>query len=173
MKAISKTIYRWIFWGLLGCWTASSALAQSGKNISVRDLQQVMQQTGNEWRVVNFWATWCAPCVKELPDFEKARTKFEAKGVKFVYVSVDFQKDHFTKVLPFIKRKKLGGAVYHLDADEDDQWIDLIEPNWDGAIPITFIVNTEKKVRLFFPHEMTYAELDKKLTELLGQEAGR
>jgi thiol-disulfide isomerase/thioredoxin len=94
--------------------------------------------------VVNFWATWCAPCVEELPDFISA---FEATGngnVAFVGVSLDFV-DRWEKVVPpFLEEKKIPYPVIVLDADPT-VFVDSVSTDWSGAIPATFFYNSEGK----------------------------
>lgn len=142
---------------------------QTVKVIRVNQLQQLMQEPGDQWRVINFWATWCGPCVKEIPDFEKARKQFQADGVQFVYVSLDFPNQHLTKVTPFVVKRKMGGRLFLLDPGDDDQWIDKIEKKWDGAIPATFIINQARQYREFIGHEMDFEALESKLNAVLGK----
>src|SRR5262245_56135521 len=65
--------------------------------------------------VINFWATWCKPCVKELPNFEAAREEYKGKPVKFLLVSLDFKRELDARVIPFVKTKNLLSPVVLLD----------------------------------------------------------
>ena len=96
--------------------------------------------------IVNFWAMWCAPCVKELPYLQE----FAAKNptIELVLVSLDFTKDIETKLKPFLEKNKITSKVILLDDPDANTWIDKIDPNWSGAIPFTIIFNNKK--RLFF-----------------------
>lgn len=88
-------------------------------------------------KIVNFWAMWCAPCIKELPYLEEyAATHPE---VELVLVSLDFPEDIETKLKPFIKKKNIQSKVILLDAPDANSWIDKVNPSWSGAIPFTII----------------------------------
>lgn len=94
--------------------------------------------------VINFWATWCAPCVKELPYFEKLHQ--ENKKVKVILVSLDSQKDFEKKLIPFIAKKKLTAEVIMLADKDYNTWLDKIDKNWSGSIPATFIIGGNRKL---------------------------
>ncbi|AOW10940.1 TlpA family protein disulfide reductase [Flavobacterium gilvum] len=94
--------------------------------------------------VVNFWATWCAPCVKELPHFEKLNS--ENKKVKVVLVSLDFKNQYETKLLPFVKNKKIKSQVVLLTDKDYNSWLPIVDKDWSGSIPATLIIKNGKKV---------------------------
>jgi thiol-disulfide isomerase/thioredoxin len=94
--------------------------------------------------VINFWATWCAPCIKELPYFEKLHT--DNKKVKVILVSLDSQKDLEKKLLPFVARKKITAEVLLLSDKDYNSWLPKIDKDWSGAIPATLIIQGKKKV---------------------------
>jgi thiol-disulfide isomerase/thioredoxin len=86
--------------------------------------------------VVNFWATWCRPCVKELPLFDSLTKEFKNEPVKVVLVSLDFKGE---TVNQFIEKKNVLSEVVILTDGNSNRWINLIDPNWSGAIPYTLI----------------------------------
>ncbi len=89
--------------------------------------------------VVNFWATWCKPCIKELPYFEEFNSKHENEKVKVVLVSLDFPKQVESNLVPFVRKKQLQSKVVVLLDGKYNDWIDKVSPNWSGAIPATYI----------------------------------
>lgn len=93
---------------------------------------------GEELYVVNFWATWCGPCVKELPYFNALEEELAGK-VKFLYVSLDFTKSLEKKLLPFIDKEEIGQVVF-LDQKKVNEWLPKIDKDWSGAIPATLIL---------------------------------
>ncbi|MFK8100911.1 MAG: TlpA disulfide reductase family protein [Saprospiraceae bacterium] len=101
--------------------------------------------------LINFWATWCAPCVKELPYFEKAATAYAGKKFKMILVSLDFAEQLDKKVIPFVKDRKIQSEVVLLDDQQANKWIDRVSPEWSGAIPITLVYKGEK--RAFYEKE--------------------
>lgn len=107
--------------------------------------------------VINFWATWCAPCVKELPYFEQLHT--ENKNVKVILVSIDSRKDLDKKLIPFIERKKITAEVVMFSDIDYNTWLPKIDQSWSGSIPATLII--KGKNRLFAEREFeSYTELN-------------
>lgn len=107
--------------------------------------------------IVNFWATWCGPCVKELPHFEKLNA--ENKNIKVVLVSLDFKNQYETKLLPFLKNKNIKSEVVLLTDKDYNSWLPIVSKEWGGSIPATLIIqNGTKKIfaERMFP---TYEEL--------------
>ena len=114
--------------------------------------QEVLQDLNDDITyVVNFWATWCGPCVKELPYFEELNEKYSGKNFKQILVSLDAPKKMESKVMPFIKKNDIKSEVVLLADGKYNNWIDLIDPSWSGAIPITLILKGERK--LFYERE--------------------
>jgi len=107
--------------------------------------------------VVNFWATWCGPCVKELPNFEKLQEKFKKEKLKVLLVSVDFRSLLDSKVNPFVQKRKMKTEVVLLDEKDQQKYIDQTDPSWSGAIPATIFIKNNK--RKFFEKEFSYDEL--------------
>lgn len=114
--------------------------------------------------VVNFWATWCKPCVAELPYFEKLNEEYGEKGVEVILVSLDMPKMLEKKLLPFLEKKNLRSRVMVLDDPKQNDWIPKVNAEWSGAIPATLIYN--KKDRAFYESSMTYEELENNLNAL-------
>jgi thiol-disulfide isomerase/thioredoxin len=116
--------------------------------------------------VVNFWATWCAPCVKELPHFEKLNAQYKGQKVKVILVSLDMNKQVETSLMPFIKKKKLQSQVVHLHDPDADAWISKVDPTWSGAIPATVIYNKDK--RKFYEQSFTYEQLETEVKQFIN-----
>ncbi len=93
--------------------------------------------------VINFWATWCAPCIKELPYFEKLNA--ENNNVKVILVSLDSKKDLDKKLIPFIEKRKLKSKVLLLADKDYNTWLSKVDVDWSGAIPATLLLNGKKK----------------------------
>lgn len=119
----------------------------------------------NKTYVINFWATWCAPCVKELPYFEQLNANYAKKGVEVILVSLDFPKQIDTKLKPFIKKQGLKSEVVVLNDVDSNTWIPKVNEDWSGAIPATLIYN--KKERAFYGRTFTYQELETELKQFI------
>ena len=95
--------------------------------------------------VVNFWATWCKPCIEELPDFEKFNRQNKTKIVKIILVSTDFKENLKEKVIPFLKKNYYSMECVLLDEINGNDFIDKINSKWSGAIPATYFTTKRKK----------------------------
>ena len=123
-------------------------------------IEPYLNLEGDKTYVVNFWATWCAPCVKELPHFEALQENYKEE-IEVILVSLDFPHQYESKLKPFIQKYQLQSKIVVLDDPDMNSWIPKIDPQWDGAIPITVIYNASK--RLFFNQTFSYKELETEL----------
>lgn len=138
-------------------------------NLEVYDyagFEKFLDIKDNKIHVINFWATWCAPCVKELPYFEKLNAEYKNKDVEVVLVSLDFPHLYETKLKPFIKEKQLKSKVIALDDTDMNSWIPKVNKNWSGSIPATIIYKNDK--RKFFEQSFNYEELETKIKQFLN-----
>ena len=126
-------------------------------------LEPYLTKRDDKTYVVNFWATWCAPCIKELPYFEELNKNYQNKNVEVLLVSLDFPNQYENKLKPFIKKHDLQSKILVLDDIDQNRWIPEIDENWDGAIPVTIIYNKNK--REFYDRTFTYSELETELKQ--------
>lgn len=89
--------------------------------------------------IVNFWATWCGPCIKELPEFDKLADKYKGQPVKILLVSLDFKNNYPVKIQKFINKRKLAHEVLWLDESKPNEFIPKITNEWQGSIPATLL----------------------------------
>jgi thiol-disulfide isomerase/thioredoxin len=130
------------------------------------ELKPLLNKKDNKTYVINFWATWCAPCVKELPAFEKLKEQYAEMNVEVLLVSLDFPKQKEKKLIPFINRKKIHSKVVLLDDVNEDYWIKEINDQWSGAIPATLIYNANS--RKFYEQSFDYTTLENELKTFLN-----
>ncbi len=132
--------------------------------IKLPELQNTIHEAGPV-KVINFWATWCAPCVKEMPYFEKLNQ--ENKNVKVLLVSMDYDLDpNPAKVKKFVERKKILSRVVILQEENPNSWIDKIDKDWGGALPATLIVNPANGKRKLVQGELKEGDLEKLIAEV-------
>lgn len=141
-------------------------LKAGNKQIPVMNFQQlekVLSKKDHKTYVINFWATWCAPCVKEIPHFEKLGEAYKGKNVEVILVSMDFPNKAEGQLVPFLEKKKYKNRVILLDDPDQNTWIPKVSADWSGALPATLIFN--KKNRKFYEQSFTYEELEKTLVK--------
>jgi len=109
------------------------------------EFEYLLQTSTDTTYVVNFWATWCKPCIAELPYFEEANQTFESQPVKFILVSLDAMKQLEKKVIPFLQKTDIRSQVVLLDDDDYNVWIDKVSPDWSGSIPATLLFSKDKR----------------------------
>jgi thiol-disulfide isomerase/thioredoxin len=121
--------------------------------LSFNDFEPHLHFSNDTTYLVNFWATWCTPCVTELPAFEQIREEYSKEKLKVILVSLDFPGQIESRLLPFLEQNGIRSEVLVLNDPDANRWIDRVDPSWSGAIPATLIYN--RKSRLF--HEGTYS----------------
>lgn len=129
--------------------------------IKFSQLNEVINQDNGKVKIINFWATWCKPCVKEMPHFEALLEKYGSENIEMTLVSFDFVEELEKKVIPFVKKKNLKSKVMLLDETDYNSFIDKVDKNWSGAIPATLMIDYRNDKRAFFEKEFRNDELEK------------
>lgn len=137
--------------------TFMDAQAQDVKVVSFDQFSRVIREHQGDPKLINFWATWCKPCVDELPYFVRASEEMKSDSLEFIYVSVDFLSQHHV-VESIARQLGLKGELLHLDAKGND-WIDLVDPQWSGAIPFTLLILPDGRKFAHGDQFMSYEEL--------------
>ena len=144
---------------------AQVSLAQKAELVTLNTLQTLITARDKQIQVINFWATWCAPCVKELPWLEKLSQ--ERDDVKVTLVSMDMDLDpNPEKVHRFISRKNIRSRVVILDERDPNSWISKIDKNWSGALPATLVINSASGKRRFWERELHEGDLERLIEEV-------
>lgn len=143
------------------------SFAQEFRKISREELIQIMNDPSDKLHVINFWATWCAPCVKELPEFQKTVNESNKNKVDFLFISLDFPSDAEKKLTPFLKKNNYSFNVALISDIDYNSWIDEVDPGWQGGIPATLFFNRARKIHHFVAEPMDKPQLVKTIQSLL------
>ena len=146
-------------------WEGSGASAQlpDGNGIipavSATQLKRILQSDTGVL-VVNFWSTWCKPCIEEIPHFISTLEAYKAKGVKLLLVSLDTKTLHQSGGLQnFMTKKQWQVPALWLQETDADYYTSVLEPKWSGALPSTMIINTAKKYYRFYEESLSSEQL--------------
>jgi len=112
---------------------------------SFSQLEERIQQAGSSILVINFWATWCGPCIEELPCFDELYRNYAGEDFEMVMVTLDFRSRIEPAVLPFLSKWNPKQEIILLADPEVDNWIPKVHPNWGGSIPATLLVCGEQR----------------------------
>ncbi|MGZ4055368.1 MAG: TlpA disulfide reductase family protein [Bacteroidia bacterium] len=145
------------------------SFAQHVPVIKVTDLEKRINTNSDTTYIVNFWATWCAPCVKELPDFDSINKVYADKKVKVILVTMDFKEDLQSKVVTFINDKHVKAEVNLLDETNGNYFIPKVSGSWSGALPATLIINNKNKTKLFFEKKLNFEFLKTQVESILNK----
>lgn len=146
-----------------------SVYPQQKTVVKVKNFEQLkplLHQQNDTLYIVNFWATWCAPCIKEVPYFEQIGQKYKNKKVKVLMVNMDFPNQLESRVIPFIEKQNMKNEVILLDDPRQNKWIPQVDEKWTGALPATLIYT--KNRREFHQKEFTFDELEETIKLLLN-----
>lgn len=135
-----------------------TAFSQQLVSMSFTQFQDEIGKHSDKTLIINFWATWCRPCVEELPAFEKVNAEYASKGVEVWLINLDFNSAVETSVKPFMEKRGIKSRVIHITDTDPNEWVDKVDKNWGGNIPATLIYSMGKRVS-FHPNEMSYDEL--------------
>jgi thiol-disulfide isomerase/thioredoxin len=141
--------------------------SQSVSVIKIFELEKRVKNNSDTTYIVNFWATWCVPCVKELPAFDSIKNTYQNTKTKILLVSMDFKEDLTLKLLPFLSTKKIKSEVVLLDETNANYFIPMISNEWSGALPATWIFNNQKKINHFFEKKINFEFLKNELDAII------
>lgn len=128
-------------------------------------LEPILNKEDGKTYIVNFWATWCKPCLEEMPHFQKTFEEQKDNGVELILVSLDMPSMWQKRLVPYVKEKDLKGEVVILDDPKMNEWIPKIAESWQGGIPATLIYNEND--RAFYERGFTYEELNTELEKFI------
>ena len=131
--------------------------SQDIRLIDADNLKEMTSYQNDTTYVINFWATWCSPCIKEIGYFEEVKQHYEGQPVKVALLSLDFPNQLEKRVIPFLKDRQITASAFLMTDMDYNGWINMVDESWSGAIPATLIYNAHK--RTFLERELSKEEL--------------
>ena len=147
----------------------TASYGQKVGNIDRDGLLELMNQHNDTIYVLNFWATWCSPCVAEIAYFESLHRMRSDDKLKVVLVNLDFPNQVERRVIPFMVEKELTAPVINMTEMDYNSWIPNVDGNWSGAIPATLIYKGAN--RRFISGEVSRDELFEAVDSLYAKYA--
>lgn len=145
---------------------------ETGENSEVKfpvydfsGLEPILHKEDGKTYIINFWATWCQPCMEELPYFERVHAEQKDNNVEVILVNLDMPHMWKTRLEPYVEKKGIRSTVVILDDPKQNDWIPKVSEAWGGGIPATLIYNKER--RSFYERSFTYDELTEELDKFI------
>lgn len=142
--------------------TAQSAIAK----LKITDLEKTIAESKTPL-VINFWATFCIPCIEELPYFLEAANTYKKDSLTLLLVSLDLEDEYPAGIQKFMNKHKIQVPVAWLDETNADYFLPKIDKNWEGAIPATLFINNATGYRSFKGDQLSKEELNLTIRQML------
>jgi thiol-disulfide isomerase/thioredoxin len=145
----------------------SCSFAQEIRSIKITELEKTIAESKTPL-VINFWATYCVPCIEEIPYFQQEVKKYEKAGVKLLLVSLDMKSYYPEKVSAFVKKKKFTAPMVWLNETDADYFCPRVDPKWSGSLPATLFINNKTGYRKFYEEQLSKEKLQKEIMAILN-----
>jgi thiol-disulfide isomerase/thioredoxin len=154
-----------LFLLLLGLANASG---QTVRKVKITDLEDLIRQSDHPL-IVNFWATFCVPCNKEIPYFESTVGHYRDEGVQLILVSLDLPAYYPARITSFAKNRGYASPIVWLDETNADYFCPKIDPSWSGGIPCSLFINNKTHYRRFFDRQLTDRQVDAEIKKMVAR----
>lgn len=149
-----------------------AANSQSIRKWKIEDVVKSYTKNNDTVYVVNFWATFCKPCIEEIPDFIRIVKKYEKQKVKLLLVSLDLPSYYPARIAAFAKKNRYDVSIAWLNETNADHFCPMIDKSWSGSIPSTIVVNNKTGYRKFVEGEMGADDFEAIIKNALANPAG-
>jgi thiol-disulfide isomerase/thioredoxin len=157
-----------VFVTILFVIVASTLQAQDVKKIKITDLEKTIAESKTPL-VVSFWATFCVPCLEEIPHLQEVVKKYKADSIQLLLVSLDLEEYYPKKLRDFAAKRKFSAPVLWLDEYNADYFCPKVDTAWSGAIPATLMVNNKTGARQFFEEQLSREKVETAILSLVGK----
>ncbi len=160
MKSVITLIFSLILF--TSCNTTETKISEKViQEIDIPKLEALLNADTDTTYIINFWATWCAPCLKEIPYFDQLGETYKKDKMKVLLVSVDLGSAYESgSVHDAMTKRNFQSQVLYITESDAGKYIDLVSPEWSGAIPATIVINNKKGIKNFYEQEFNFQELE-------------
>ena len=131
----------------------------------LKDLQSAMIDA-KQPTIINFWATFCKPCIEEIPYFQNLVKKYNSEGIDLLLVSLDL-KEAYPKIKEFATKYRFNSSIVYLDETNADLFCPKVDERWSGAIPASLFINNKTGYRRFFEEQISEKKLEQEIRMLI------
>jgi thiol-disulfide isomerase/thioredoxin len=142
------------------------SISQEVKSVNVTDLERIITESKKPM-IINFWATWCKPCLEEMPYFQEEAAKHAGDSLQLILVSVDFGEEFPAGIKATAEKRKIVLPILWLDETNADHFCPKIDPKWSGSVPATLFINNKTGYRKFFEEQLSKEKLKKEIMAIL------
>jgi len=140
--------------------------AQEVRKVKITEVEKIITESKTPM-IVNVWATWCVPCVEEMPYILKEVKEHSKDSLQLLLVSLDFEESFPDDIIKFMKKRKINASTLWLDESNADYFCPKIDPKWSGAIPATLFIDNKRGYRKFVEEKLSHEDLKKEIMALL------
>lgn len=144
-----------------------TAFTQEIKSIKITELEKTIAENKTPL-IINFWATWCKPCIEEIPYFQAEVANHKPDSLQLILVSLDMKEMYPKGLSSFVKKRKISATVVFLDETNADYFCPKVDAKWSGAIPASLFINNKTGYRKFVEDQLTEEELKKEIMAILN-----
>lgn len=141
---------------------------QTVRKVKITELETLIRQSDHPL-IVNFWATFCEPCVKEIPYFQTAVSRFRDQRLELVLVSLDLPAYYPGRIAAFAQSRGFTSRIVWLDETNADYFCPRVDAHWSGGIPASLFVNNKTHYHRFFDRQLTDRQVDVEIKEMLAK----
>ena len=145
-----------------------SSQAQNIPSWKITDVENLINNS-DYVLVISFWATFCKPCIEEIPYLQRISNKYNEEKVKLILVSLDIAAFYPGRIAAFAKKHHFNSQVAWLNETNADHFCPKIDESWSGVIPATLIVNNKTGYRKFVEEQIKPEEFEMELKKAIGK----
>ncbi|MBS1661051.1 MAG: TlpA family protein disulfide reductase [Bacteroidetes bacterium] len=136
------------------------------QKVKITDLEAYIAKSDHPL-IVNFWATFCVPCIKEIPYFQTTVADFKDQRVELVLVSLDLPSYYPAKIADFARKSSFTSKILWLNETDADYFCPRVDSRWTGGIPSSLFINNATHYRRFFDRQLTEPQVGLEIKKML------